>query len=251
LKQKIRILAAIVLCVALFLPLSVQAESYSLKETDITLSIDDTAWYVFTRENLENNPALDELQISYESLKNTFYGNHIYMDAVLIYDTGEFVELFVRKKSDDAEVVNLSNYDDEEVLNLASELAKQSGSENYSIHKTDYKFAKAEYIDANYGYHICEFVTFVNKSGYTLTFQSSHPFSEDEYAEISKIVDSVKFNIDESLSEPTGGMDWGKIVKDSVSGAVIGGAIGGAVGVALKLIKKKNKKVDTDTSDEE
>jgi hypothetical protein len=166
------------------LPITTYAETYNLGGTDMSISVDDTMWYVFTRDNIKNNSELEELGITYEAMYEILHNNEAYMDAILYYEDGEIVEFFVRKRALDTGIANLSNYKDSEVLELAKELAKKQGASTYSVYENQYKFAKLEYVDSNLGYYICEFVTCVNKDNYTFTFQSTSQFTDEEYAEI-------------------------------------------------------------------
>jgi len=232
-KQYIRIYMAVLIFLAMLLPITVSAETYTLSETDISINLDDSAWYVFTRDNIKDNPELDEVGISYDSMYDILYNNQAYMDAVLTYEDGEYIEFFIRKTTTDLGIVNLSNYNIDEVTEFASELAKRQGSKNYTVYENKYKFAKSEYLDKDF--YLCEFVTIVNKEIYTLTFQSTAKYSAQEYAEINKIIDSVRFDVDTSLKEPQTSSLWDGVITKAIGGAVIGGVIG----LVISLVNKK------------
>jgi len=236
------IFLSLILFMSVFMPVSAYAETYNLSDTDMSISVDDTMWYVFTRENIENNPELDELGITYETIHDILYSNEAYMDAILYHDSGEYMELFVRKRALEDSIVNLSDYDNESVLELAKELAKKQGAEEYSVYENRYKFAKMEYFDSNYNYYICEYVTCVNKDNYTLTFQSTFQFTEWEYEEIEKIVDSIIFDVDPGLKESAPASGFKIDLENVIVSAVIGGVGGGIIGALIYLISKKNKK---------
>lgn len=245
-KRNICILLSIILSITIFLPITTYAETYNLGGTDMSISVDDTVWYVFTRDNIKNNSELDELGISYDAMYDILHNNEAYMDAILYYEDGEYVELFVRKRALDTGVANLSNYKNSEVLELAKELAKKQGAETYSVYENQYKFAKLEYIDSNYGYYICEFVTCVNKDNYTFTFQSTSQFTDEEYAEIENIVDSVKFDVDTSIKEKKSTSIAESVVEKTIGGAVIGGVVGAVIAITNK---KKKKSAETDKTE--
>ncbi len=103
-----------------------------------------------------------------------------------------------------------------------------------------------EYLDSQYGFYICEYVTVVNKDSYTLTFQATSPFTADEYAEIEKIVNSIKFDVDTSIKEPEKTSAFNLVIERAISGAVIGGSIGLIVALISKKKKKNNKHNNTD-----
>ena len=246
-KRIMSVLFSAILCVSTFLPITTYAETYNLVGTDMSVSVDDTVWYVFTRDNIKNNSELDELGITYEAMYDILHNNEAYMDAILYYEDGEYTEFFIRKRALDAGVANLSNYKNSEVLELAKELAKKQGAEKYSVYENQYKFAKLEYIDSTYGYYICEFVTCVNKENYTFTFQSTSQFSDEEYAEIESIVDSIKFDIDTSIKEKKSTSFAESVLEKTIGGAITGGIIGAVIAIVNKK-KKKNCKTDNESA---
>lgn len=237
-KKRLCAILAVFLCVSALLP-TVFAKTYSVEDTDISLSVDDSKWYVFTRDNIEDNPELDELGISYEKAHDILYNNEAYLDAVLYYEDGGFIELLVRKRPLDSGIANLSNYDDDEVEELAKELADKQNTDEYSVYENDYKYAKLEYFDAKVSYYVCEYVTIVNKDNYTLTFQSTSPFTDAEHKEIKKIVNSVEFDVDTSLKEKNKSSSNSILTKTAI-GAVSGGVAGGVIALLNKKRKKKN-----------
>ena len=117
-KRSVFSFLAILLCVVLCLSTTASAKTYNLGETDMSVSVDDTTWYVFTRENIMNNPELDELGIDYQTMYSILHNNEAYMDAILYYEDGQYIELIVRKRTLDTGITNLSGYDDEFVLEL-------------------------------------------------------------------------------------------------------------------------------------
>ena len=244
-KRIMSVLLSAILCVSAFLPITTYAETYNLGDTDMSISVDDTVWYVFTRDNIKNNSELDELGITYEAMYDILHNNEAYMDAILYYEDGEYTEFFIRKRALDTGIANLSNYKDSEVLELAKELAKKQGANTYSVYENQYKFAKLEYVDSNLGYYICEFVTFVNKDNYTFTFQSTSQFADEEYAEIENIVDSVKFDIDTSIKEKKSSSIAESVIEKTIGGAVIGGVVGAVIAITNK---KKKKASETDNA---
>ena len=141
-KRTMSILLSVILCFSALLPITTYAETYNLGGTDMSISVDDTTWYVFTRDNIKNNSELEELGITYAAMYDILHNNEAYMDAILYYENGEYTELFVRKRALDTGIANLSNYKDSEVLELAKELAKKQGAEKYSVYESQYKFAR-------------------------------------------------------------------------------------------------------------
>ena len=242
-KRTMRILLSVILCFSALLPITTYAETYNLGGTDMSISVDDTTWYVFTRDNIKNNSELEELGITYDAMRDILHKNEAYMDAILYYENGEYTELFVRKRALDTGIANLSNYKDSEVLELAKELAKKQGANTYSVYENQYKFARLEYTDS--GYYLCEFYTVVNKDNYTFTFQSTSQFTDEEYAEIENIVDSVKFDVDTSIKEKKTSSFAESVLEKTIGGAVIGGIVGAVIAI---INKKKKKASETDNA---
>ena len=236
-KRKLCMLLVALLCVAAWLPVAAAARDYTMSGTDMTITVDDTMWYVFTRDNIVNNPELEELEISYETMYDILYDNQAYMDAILFYEEGGYIELFVRKNAVESSIVNLSNYSDREVRQFAEGMAESVGAQKYEVYENTYKFGRVEYSDPNYGYYVCAYATVVNKESYTLTFQATEPFTDWEYAQIQTIVDSVRFDVDPSLKEPKSSSDSDILVR-----TIAGAAIGGTVGCVTALTRKKKKK---------
>ncbi len=233
-KKKLLSFVAAVLSCLLFMTTTSYARYYSIEDTDISININNDRWYVFTRDNIKNNSEMADLGISYDYMYNNMYNNKIYVDALLLYNDGEYVELFVRKTSIE-NIVNLSYYDDDKVFSLAEALANKRDVEKYSIYKSQYKFMKLEYSDL--GYYICEYVTVVNGENYTLTFQSTKPYTDSEYSEIKEIVDSVRFVIDQSMKEKNDS-SWVEGALDEF----IGGAVVAVIVSGFSLLVAKNKK---------
>ncbi len=237
-KRYLTLALCLMLCLFVLFPTGANATGFDLGDTDLRISLDENSWYVFTRENLENNEELAELGLTEETIHDVLYNNEAYMDALLLYDNGDFTELLIRKRALDVGVANLSNYDTDEVMEMAEGLGEKQGTENYSVYESSYKWARLEYLDASLNYYVCEFVTVVNKDNYTLTFQSSGEFTEWEYEEIQGIVDSVRFDVDETLKEGKNGGFFDSLVGKSV----MGGAIGGVVGVCMAIANQRKKK---------
>ena len=246
-KRFICVYLIVILCVSTVLPTAASAETYKLGGTDISISVDNSKWYVFTRDNIKDNPELKKLGISYDTIYGILYDNDAYMDAIMFYEDGGYIEMFVRKKPVDAGLVNLSNYKDSEVLDFAKELAKKTGAENYTVYENQYKFARLDYKDNKLGYYMCEFITCVNKDNYTVTFQATSQYTQEEYAEIEKIVDSIQFNVDTSIKEPI--RFRFNLVRMVLAGAAVGGIAGGILAIKTKKKKKQNEKMEATTPD--
>ena len=251
--MKLRRFFLVILFFCLACPLTVYAKTYTMSNTDISISVDDSSWYVFTRDNLQNNSDLKELGADPNEMRDILEGIMAYMDAFLLYEDGDFVELLIRKTKIENSFTNLSNYSYEEVLELAELLGERQNTKNYSVYENQYKFVKLEYFDSTYDYYICEFLTMVNKDNYTLTFQSPSAFTNSERDEIQNIVDSVKFDIDSSMEEliPTASeaQSVPSVFEQAVETGITGAISGGLLAIMALLFRKIKKASKTKKKD--
>lgn len=239
-KRNLRIAIFVLICSFLLLPIAAWAESYDLGGTDMTIEIDDSRWYVFTRDNLENNPELAEFGMSESEVYDDLCSLDAYMDALLLYTDGTLVELFVIKTSlSEGDPVNMSNYSNEELEEVAKSLADEHGVDDYSVYENDYKFLRFDYLEEESDHYIYAFVTVVNREVYTLNIQSTAPFTDAEYEEFDRIVDSIHFDVDTSMKEPETSSGWGAVAVYAVTGAVIGG-ISALIGASRKKNNRNN-----------
>ena len=235
--MKKKILGAIALLFAC-VPMIANAETYKVDD-NMSINLDESTWYVFTRDNIKDNSDLDELGITYDYMNDLFNKNNMYLDATIFYENGkDFIELLVRKNTND-EVKNLTNYSDEDVLSFAKELAKKSGSKDYDVYTNDYKFAHSKYVDSKVGYNVIEYYTIVNGTSYTITVQKPSEFDESEEEAIKDVIDEIKFNVDKSLKEKSDSVDGNEILSKAIVGAITGGIIGLVAATINKVNKKK------------
>ncbi len=245
-----KILIACALCVLLVS--SAFAATYTLSGTDMSVSVDESEWYVFTRDNIKDNPELEELGVSYDYVYKTLYDNNAYMDAVLYYEDGDYIELFIRRAElEESFVANLSNRSDEDAEKFAKALADKLSVEDYGVYENSYKFARLDYKDSEVNVYVCEYATIVNRENYTLTFQSPSEFDEADREQIKRIVDSVHFEVDETLEErePEESSFGSVVLRRTIAGAVGGGLVGGLIAWIGKRKKKKAAETAEDHTD--
>jgi len=226
------VLVALVCMLAVFC-LPVMATSYTVSGTDMTIELDNSAWYVFTRDNLEDNPEVAEIGADAEAMSALLQSQNIYLDAISKTNYMS-VELTVFKNRNEfsKEAGNLSERPRSEVDKLVQNSQNGSAERSFSVYENTYTFVEETGIDK--GFYYCKFLTVVNQEEYILQFISGQPIDQT-YAR--QIVDTVRFDVDTSLNPQRASF------FDSVAGrTVIGGVIGAcAVGVTA-LIAKKNKK---------
>ena len=201
-KRIISILLALI-CIIALTSIKAQATTFNLENTDMSIYMDEEMWYVFTRENIKDNPELSELGITHDKIETFFQENNAYMYAMLIYNDGKYIEIFVRKQSVETDIVNLATYQDIEVVEFAQGIASNRNVDKYYICNTDYKYINLEYQNESNKNYIWEFVTIINQEEYSITFGSNKQFNSNEYSEMESIIGSISFKVNGSTENTT------------------------------------------------
>lgn len=238
------------LFMVMLFPVLAKAETYAVPETDVSITIDESQWYVFTRENIKDNKDLADLGITYDYMNNLFKSNNIYLDAALFDETEEKdnLELFIRVVTLPEEVGNLHTYSESQIKEFGDELLN-SGKFNmtgYKIYGNKYKYIEFEYTDL--GYNIYQFYTIINGKGYNFTVQKVNPINEEDKTLIKGIIDTISFKIDDHFERPIGEESGSSLKTSIIRGGIIG-AIAGLVG-AIAAKKKKGKQQETANPDQ-
>lgn len=226
----------------ILLPLNVFAQSYSAK--DLSINVDDSTWYVFTRDNIQGNSELDELGITYDYINNFMNTNDVYIDACQFDedDTNNNIELFVTIKKVN-NVNNLHTYSSSEINDLGKSLMDKVDADTYDVYSVDkFKYIHVKYYDSVNSFNIDEYYTVINGYGYTILAQKNNSFSNFEEYELKKIVDSTSFIVDSSYEKTSSNSSvWEKALVGAITAGIIGG---------LSAIFNKNKKKDEKQEDE-
>ena len=201
-KRIISILLALI-CIIALTPIKAQATTFNLENTDMSIYMDEEMWYVFTRENIKDNPELSELGITHDKIETFFQENNAYMYAMMIYQDGKYIEMFVRKQSVDTDIVNLATYQDIEVVEFAQGITSNRNADKYYICNTDYKYINLEYQNESNKNYVWEFVTIINQEEYSITFGSNKQFNSNEYSEMESIIGSISFKVNGSTENET------------------------------------------------
>ena len=159
----------------------------------LRLKMDEEFWYVFTRENLKDNPELDELNFDYESMAEFMEEQNVRMDAIVFYeDSDAYLEMFVIEKENDNfyddSLVNDSDFEE-----LAGEMADKLGFESGEMFKSNkgIRFMGFEFSDS--GMYVKEYIFVTKDISFAIHFESNEPFIEEEYEDMETILDSFDF----------------------------------------------------------
>ena len=192
------------ICLIFCFPTTAYAWGYSLKDTELTVFVDDEHWYVFTRDNLYNNSELDDLGFTAEQVNQFFEGNNAYLDAMRVYEDGHWDEFIILINDTDL-VNNLSSCDEAEIDAIAQNILNDLELSKYNIYPTEkYQFIQFDYFDTAYDHYVYEFVTIFNNRLYSFIFKSPQQFSSSIYTEFAIIINSVQFTtISNDIPEST------------------------------------------------
>lgn len=224
----------------LIFPLNALAQTYSMK--DLNISVDDSTWYVFTRDNILNNSKLDELEITYDYINTFMNTNDVYLDSCKfdINDSSNTIELFVVIKKVDSNK-NLHTYSDNQIKELGEQLKNKTGAKSFDIYSVNkYKYVHVKYLDSSTSYSIDEYYTIVNGYGYTIMAQKENSFSDLETAEIKSIVNTTTFKYNMNYENNSSNNDiWQKALVGFITAIIVGG-----LSILFNKSKKKIESID-------
>ena len=158
----------VVLCLLVMfgMPLMVHAAKFEVPSADLSFDLADE-WYVFTRDNLEGNSDLEDLEISVEEMQDYFLEYDLYVDA--------FTEDY-----------------DFELEEFATSIMDTYGADSYEIYDNDYKYVRIEYFESDY--YVIDYFTIIDNQYYILSIQKLEEFNDDERKMMQDIIDSVQFD---------------------------------------------------------
>ena len=230
----------------ILLPTIIYAKEFEAKDINLKADIRDD-FYVFTRDNLDNNTDLSKLGISKSYLEETMKKNNIYMD-VLKKDVS--YEILVVVPSKVLAFNNLSNATDSMLEELREELVKKTGATVSKVYKGNHNYIIVDYYDKNTDYYIVNYYTVVNAKGYNVQLQKKSAITEEERKDIKEFVDTIKITILDEYRNETSTAVQKKIEnankKDfNYTNVIIGAIIGAVIGlisyiIGLVIRKKKS-----------
>lgn len=174
------------LLMLLGMPLMTQAATFEVPSADMSFTLADD-WYVFTRDNLEDNTDLEDLEITAEDMQDYLLEYDLYVDAFT-----EDYDFFVYKTATE-DVGSLPDYYDFELEEFATSIMNTYGADSYEIYDNDYKYIRIEYFESDY--YVIDYFTIIDNQYYILSIQKlDEEFSDSERQMMQDIVDSVQFD---------------------------------------------------------
>lgn len=228
----------IILILLLVLPISVFAKTYSVN--DMTVSIDEANWYVFTRNNL-NNEKLTEAGLSYDRIKGIMDSYDIYFYALTYDKENTAIELYITVKPVSG-VNNLHTYSRNEINNLGEMIKDGVGAKSFDIYSVGkYEYIYLNYYDSSKSYYIDEYYTVINGYGYTLIVQKEKGFYSYELLEFKNILNSASYKYDSNYEKNE---KENSLFEKFIIGAFTAGILGGISLLSNKKGKKSSEKAN-------
>ena len=241
-----------ILLVLLIAMLPIKLNAVSVKAEDLHIEVNEETYYVFTRDNIKDNEELKALGIPYGYMKNMLTSNNCYMDAIKrntekLTDALEILLVI----SDAQDTSNLHIYSDDEVQRLSDYMKERYEAETEDpslqihIEKSEllaingYRYLYYSYYDPGYEKYLEDYHTIINGKIYTIKFQNSKEYNEEELKEINEIIKSITFDIDEKyekIKEPSFFTKYQYLITALITVAIL----------TPIRIKMKNKKKEED-----
>ncbi len=247
----------LIFLIMLLVPFAVSAKEVEVPDMNLKMNLDDN-WDIFTRDNLDNNPTLEEYGISKDDIMSLFKQGNIYIDALANDNDFEFFAIILNV----GQMNNLANYTDE-IINkeLVPELKKelQKNYSNISIKIKEvgtYKYLIVEFYDSTTQKQLYKYYTVVNALGYNFQIQKKGKITDEEKKMLDDIVSTTEIKVEPSKANETKKVqdeidNYNKKeenVKKSKEGSknriiiyvIIGAVVGGLSALLGLLSKKKN-----------
>lgn len=234
----------LLLIVMVFMPLFVFAKEYEIDNIGVKLSINDD-WYVFTRDNYINNANLAKFNIDENYMKNFFYNNKAYLDAVPSNLSYDFI---ISITTENLEMTNLSNYPSSMIEKYTKDVVNGLQDAKYSIDDSGkIKYMIISFYDNNNKLYLYRYYTVFDNKGYSFHIQKSTELTDEEKRGLDEIMKTVEFDTKNFNSKETPKMqkeidNYGKSKKwyeNILIDALIGGLLGGLGSIVVKVLKKK------------
>ena len=220
----------------LLLPIFTFAKEYEDKDINMKIEIDEE-YIVLTRNNLDNNPGLEKLNLSKDYIFNLMMTNNIYFDIVKSDLSYEILVVVPKTKAmfDDIRTIN-----DEELSLLKTIIVNETKDTVPTVYKNNYPFIVVDYKDEKNGYNLINYYTLINSHGYNIQLQKKTNITKDDEYDLMEIVDGIEFNEVEKKEEEVTKKPFDyKIIIYGVIIGLIAGIITYVIGTKVIMKKKK------------
>lgn len=181
------------ICVVCMSVVPVMAQTYDVKDTDISITVDSEEWCVFTRESVRGNSELKSLGITEEYFYNSLINTNAYLDMFYLKENSKDTIEFKVVKENTTDINNYKNLTKKELRNIGDKLADKMDALDWEVYYNECSYIYLEY-DVN-NLHYLEYYTVVNQEIYRLIASKSNNFTTAEQEMIRGIVDNAQYTI--------------------------------------------------------
>lgn len=229
-----------VVCVLCFFTVNVSAQSYSVDDTDVSITVDSKEWKVFTRKNVSGNSELKSMGISPQYFYDAMINTNVYLEMFRVKENSRETIEFKIYKENNTDINNYKNLSERKLRKIGEGLANKRSADTWKIYSNETPYIYMEYSDLDYNY--MEYYTVVNQEVYRLVASKANKFSDAEKESIRGIVDSAEYKINSLYADESGFQKfWAEYAIQTVVVIILIGMVIGAVVLFKK--RKTIKKV--------
>lgn len=181
------------MCTVFVSVMPVMAQSYTVKDTDISITVDSDEWRVFTRDNVRGNSEIKSLGVTEDYFYNTMINTNTYLDMYYIKENSRDTIEFKVVKTNTTDINNYKNLTKKELRKIGENLADKVDADNWDVYYNECSYIYLEYDISNV--HYLEYYTVVNQEIYRLVSSKSNGFTTAEQEMIKEIVDNAQYTI--------------------------------------------------------
>jgi hypothetical protein len=229
-----------VVCVLCFFTVNVSAQSYSVDDTDVSITVDSKEWKVFTRKNVSGNSELKSMGISPQYFYDAMINTNVYLEMFRVKENSRETIEFKIYKENNTDINNYKNLSERKLRKIGEGLSAKRSADSWKLYSSENPYIYMEYSDIEYNY--VEYYTVVNQEVYRLVASKANKFSDAEKESIRGIVDSAEYKINSLYANESGFQKfWAEYAIQTVVVIILIGVVIGAVVLFKK--RKTIKKV--------
>ena len=171
----------------------VVAQTYNVKDTDISVTVDEGKWCVFTRDTVRGNSQIKSLGVTEDYFYNSMINTNTYLDMFYLKENSNDTIEFRVVKENITEVNNYKNLTKKELRNIGEQLADRMDATDWEVYYNECSYIYMEY-EMN-GTRYIEYYTVVNQEIYRLISSKGNKFTAAEEEMLKEIVDNAQYTI--------------------------------------------------------
>lgn len=234
------------MCLFTIIPVASAADSVTCELSELNMTIDVPAdWITFTRDIDENDPNLELLGTTAETLISTYEANSIYFNAVYLDPLSEIVVTMITDESSQ-DIYDFNRISDKDMPQAAEtireEMQKIMGDAATYTESSFYTHEQAKFAVFNFETsgalpdHAQQYTTIINGQTINVTLHSyTGELTTAQEQLLEDVVNSITFT--KVTKKP--GID----LSEAGITAIIGGVVAGIVALVISLINRNKRKI--------